>query len=375
MAELTRILVETSVVGNELWRWIALFFILLLSLIAGKVVRVMLDKNAARLLQRQHEFSSTVLVALSPPSVFIAFIIGLRLGLSALVLPEGITAFIREMLQVLITLCIAYVAYRFVDVVTYWLAAKARRTTSKMDVMLVPLVRTSLRITVVIMAILQVATMLSDKPLTSLIAGLGVGGLALALAAQDTVKNLFGSLVIFGDKPFELGDRVNVDGHDGTIETVGFRSTRLRTLEGHLVTIPNGELANKTIQNVSKRPFVRRIMNVTITYDTPPEKVELALEILKDILKDNEGRHEDYPPRVFFNGFNDTSLNLFAIYWYFPADWWAFNALGERINMALLRRFNEAGIEFAFPTQTLFLAGDPNRPFKGGGEVCDASEP
>ena len=109
------------------------------------------------------------------------------------------------------------------------------------------------------------------------------------MAAQDTLKNLFGSLVVFTDKPFGLGDRINYDGHDGTIEEVGLRSTRLRRLDGHQVTIPNGELANKSIHNIAKRPFIRRIFTIGVTYDTSPDKVKEAKEILEDILRDHEG--------------------------------------------------------------------------------------
>ena len=149
----------------------------------------------------------------------------------------------------------------------------AATTPSKLDDMLAPMIRTSLRVTVVILVLVQVATILSDKPVTSIIAGLGAGGLAIGLAAQDTIKNFFGSIMIFSDRPFELGERVQVGDYDGVVETVGFRSTRLRTLDGHVVTMPNGELANMSIRNVSKRPNIRRIVNVGITYDTPVEKL------------------------------------------------------------------------------------------------------
>ena len=136
-------------------------------------------------------------------------------------------------------------------------------------------------------------TALSDKPPSSVIAGLGVSGLALGLAAQDTLKNFFGSVMIFADRPFELGDRIVVDGHDGPVESVGFRSTRIRTLDGHLVTVPNGEIAHRTIHNIGKRPYIRRVMNVRIAYDTPPEKLERALAIIADALKDHEGMNPE----------------------------------------------------------------------------------
>jgi MscS family membrane protein len=210
------------------------------------------------------------------------------------------------------------------------------------------------------LALVQIATILSNKPMTSVVAGLGVGGLAIGLAAQDMIKNFFGSIMIFSDRPFELGDRIQVDDYDGTIEAVGFRSTQVRTLDGHVVTVPNGALANKAIRNVSRRPNIRRIFNVGITYDTPPDKVELALGLVKEILTDHEGQDPEMPAHVYFDQFQDSSLNLFVIYWYHPADWWAYCRFSERVNLEILKRFNEAGIEFAFPSQTVYLAGGTN---------------
>ncbi len=113
--------------------------------------------------------------------------------------------------------------------------------------------------------------------------------------------------------------------------------------------------------NISKRPNIRRLLNLGITYDTPPEMAQRAVAILKEILADHEGMDPDKPPRVLFNDFKDSSLNLFAIYWYHPADGWAFDEFGQRVNFEILRRFNEEGIEFAFPSQTVYLAGDDPR--------------
>ena len=128
--------------------------------------------------------------------------------------------------------------------------------------------------------------------------------------AQDSTKNFFGSIVLYLDRPFEIGDRVVVDGHDWPVEEVGLRSTRIRTLDGHLVTIPNGELANRTARNVGKRPYIKRTANITITYDTPPEKIDRALDIIKALLDNHEGMNPDFPPRVVFNEFNSDSLNM-----------------------------------------------------------------
>ena len=210
--------------------------------------------------------------------------------------------------------------------------------------------------------LLHVAHVVSGQEIGAILAGLGLGGLAIALAAQETVKNFFGATVIFAEKPFDIGERINFDGHDGVIESVGLRSTRMRRLDGHLVTIPNGNLAAATVHNIAKRPYIRRLFNIGITYDTPPEKVIEAKAILEDILKDHEGMKEDFPPRVYFNDFKDYSLSFLCIYWYHPPAYWDYMDFSEKVNLEILKRFNEAGIDFAFPTQTVHLAGDPKRP-------------
>lgn len=351
-----------TLVGNEPWRLVGLFGSLLAALVAGKAGRLVLLHATKRLDGIGRVVAAEALKALADSVGFFAFVVGLKAGVGFLKLSPPVDNLCSTVVNVLFILSVAWVLYRLIDAVDRWLRMITAKTASRMDDMLVPLVRKSLRVTIVILALLQVATTLSDKPVTSLLAGLGVGGLAVALAAQDTLKNFFGSLVILADKPFELGDRIVVDGHDGPVEEVGFRSTRLRTLEGHLVTIPNGEMANKTILNIGKRPYIRRLANITVTYDTPPDKVQRAVEILRDILKDHEGMRPDYPPRVYFNEFNDASLNIIVIYWYHPPDYWNFLAFNERVNQQILKRFNEEGIEFAFPTQTLYLAGDSRRP-------------
>ncbi len=324
------------------------------AMLLGKLIQVVLTTSGRHRHVEDRKIVQVTLKALGRPMPFLFFAIGLKFGLQHQFGPEPL-AIIDESLSVLFTFAVTFFIYSLVDVLDYAITHFTARTHTKMDDMMAPMVRKSLRIVIVILALVQVAQILSNKPITSILAGLGVGGLAVALAAQETIKNFFGSLVIFADKPFELGERIVVGGHDGTIEEVGFRSTRIRTLDGHLVTVPNGELANQMIQNIGKRPYIKRVMNVTITYDTPPDKVQLAVDILKELLDNHEGMDPEFPPRVFFNDFNACSLNILVIYWFHPPAYWDFLAHAEKLNMELLRRYNEAGIEFAFPTQTLYV--------------------
>ncbi len=362
-------LLQFEILGNSLWRIAALFGIVLASLVVGKIVKVVLNKMGARFETKGRFMMATTMKAVARGAVFLLAAAGLSLALPLLQLKTWVAEVSDTVSAILLSVGVGYFLYWLVDIPTTWFSRIAGRTETKLDDMLVPIIRKSLRVTVVVLVLVQVAQILSDKPITSIIAGLGIGGLALALAAQDTVKNFFGSVVLFVDKPFEMGDRIVVDGQDGSVEEVGLRSTKIRTLDGHLVTVPNGELANKLIRNIGKRPYIRRVANLTITYDTPPDKVERAVEIVKEILDNHEGMHPDLPPRVYFNEFNAESLNILVIYWYHPPDYWAYMAFTEKFNKEVFRRFNEEGIEFAFPTQTLYLAGDGARPLTIGVEL------
>jgi len=192
-------------------------------------------------------------------------------------------------------------------------------------------------------------------PLVGVLTGVGVGGLAIALAAQDSLKNLLGSLMIFMDQPYKPGQRIVVEGHDGFVEQIGLRSTKIRMLDGALTSIPNERMASLDIENIGRRNFIRRQTNITITYHTPPEKIEKAVSIIKDILQDHEGMRPELPPRVFFNEFNPDSLNIQVSYWYHPPRRWKSLAFDERVNLEIVRRFTDEGIEFAFPTSTAYL--------------------
>ncbi|WP_269539811.1 mechanosensitive ion channel family protein [Cerasicoccus fimbriatus] len=213
--------------------------------------------------------------------------------------------------------------------------------------------------------------------LATVIAGAGVTGLAIALAAQSMLRNIFGGLMILLDKPFRVGQRVKIEGADGSVEEIGLRSTKIRLLNGHVTTIPNERVADASIENIGMRPYIRRVSSITITYDTPQEKIPLAVQIIREILALPEGEapgesqehpnerinQPDFPPRVFFNEFNADSLNILMMYWFHPPLYWDFMEFSQRVNEEIMRRFAEAGIEFAFPTQTIHLAGEKVAPF------------
>jgi len=277
-------------------------------------------------------------------------------------LPGTVDLIAESIANILGTLVIVIFLYRLLDVVEYELTKFVTREDNEFDLNFVQMVRIVARVLIVAFGFIYILKAATGKPMTTLLAGLGIGGLAVALAAQDTLKNLFGSIMVMLDKPFTVGDRIVAEGFDGFVEEIGFRCTRVRTFPGHLISIPNEKMASVSIENIAQRPSIRRLTNITITYDTPPDKVERALSIIGETLKDHEGIRPDYPPRVYFNEFNDTSLNIIMIYWYHPPNYWDFMEFSERVNLKIMRAFEAEGIEFAFPTTTTYLAQDERRP-------------
>ena len=360
--EIWKFLTTKVVQGNTLWQYIVFLLTILGFLVVWRITLFLLSKSAERFDGKGRDLASLTVKGVSRSIFLFYFIVGLKVGLFPLSMSESIASVFQTVISVLFVLAIGRLGYAMVDLIASRMHDLASDEKSTISDTLTALVSRMLKIVIVILVLLQVVTILIDKPLTSVIAGLGIGGLAFALAAQDTLKNFFGSLALFTDKPFQIGERVIIDGHDGPVEDVGLRSTRIRTLDGHLVTIPNGELARMTVQNIGKRPYIRRLFNIGITYDTSPEKVEKAVKIIKEILKGHEGMNPEFPPRVFFDKFNSDSLNILVIYWYHPPEYWDFLRFSEKVNLEILNRFNSAGIDFAFPTQTLFLAGDEKRP-------------
>jgi MscS family membrane protein len=151
------------------------------------------------------------------------------------------------------------------------------------------------------------------------------------------------------DEPYQVGQRIVVKGHDGVVEEIGLRSTKLRLLAGHQTTIPNEQMASTDIENIERRPNIRRLFNIAIPYDTPLEKVDQAVNIIQGILDNHEGMDSELPPRVYFNEFNHDSLNIIIVFWYHPPDYWAFMAVCQRINRQIMREFEQAGIKYWAP--------------------------
>jgi len=355
--------------GDEFWRILLVTGVIALSFLLGKISKFILKRLDRKMVDANRMIPAVAARSAAKSCTFLFFAFGLVVALSFLNIPEGFESLLNSILELLVILAIGMFVYRQVDVVDEWLKRYSSEESTNIDDMLIPIVGKSIRVTVVILIVLQAAQSLSDQPITSILAGIGIGGLALGLAAQDTIRNFFGSLMIFADKPFDVGELINLEDKLGNVVEVGVRTTKVRTLDGHMLTIPNGNLANMTIHNIGKREYIRRVFDIAIPYHTPPDKVDRALDIVREILDNHEGMDPDFPPRVHFEGLNSHALNLKVFYWFHPPDYWQYMDFSERVNREMLSRFNSEGIEFAFPTQTVHFAGGKNdRP-------DDASEP
>ena len=356
--------------GNALWRFALVLLGILVTLVAGRTAQFGINGYVSK---RERKLGITVttllLKALSKPIYVGVFAFGLNFCKVFLYFDadNGIKPIIfdswTKAAQVVAAVAAAYALYRLVDVIEHYLNRLVSKTETKLDDMLVPVVRKALRITIAIVAVLLIAeSVVGRDKITSVLLGAGVGGIAVALAAKDTIANFFGSITIFADRPFQIHDLVKINGHYGSVAEVGFRSSRIRTLEGHLVTIPNNTIANANIENVGERPFIRRTSNLTITYGSGTKKTERAVEIVKDVLSKVPDINSDpeRPPRVYFSDFNDWALNIYMSYWVRPPDYWLYQEVNERVNFEIMKLFETEGIEFAFPSQTLYLKKDGN---------------
>ncbi|MGD9174086.1 MAG: mechanosensitive ion channel family protein [Desulfobacterales bacterium] len=366
--------INTKAFYGITWLKLILCFLLLfIVLLIERMARFFIDrrKKSIEAEKEVKPIRHLILESIAKPLSLFIWVYGIYLVLTPLFLhfrkPDGtnlVHTIAHEAADLGTAVALVWFIFKLVSIVDFKLKKYAASTDNAIDDVLAPLAGRTLRVFIVIIGGILIIQNLTGVKIGPLLASLGIGGIAVALAAKESIANLFGTLTILFDKPFQLGERITIDKYDGIVEDVGFRSTRIRTLTGHLVTIPNEKIVSSGVENIGKRPHIRWLTNITITYDTPPNKVEKAVSIINEILDNHEGMHPDFPPRVYFNGFNDWSLNITVIVWYHPADYWAMQDWQQRTCLEILRKFNDEGIDFAFPSRTLYLANDDKRQLK-----------
>ena len=259
--------------------------------------------------------------------------------------------------KILIYISILWAIYCLIDIVSIYLKSFVLKTETDLDDQLLPLIIRSMRIFVVVFGVLLILQSLGVN-VVSVLAGLGLGGLAFALAARDTCANLFGSLMILLDRPFKTGDWICINDLDGTVEEIGFRSTRIRTFYDSLVTVPNSIVAGSNVDNYGQRKWRRILAKLGVTYDTSPEKLEAFVEGIKEIVRQHPQTRKDNF-HVVFNAYQDSCLEV-MLYCFLGVSSWSEELLErEKIYCAILVLAKKLGVSFAFPTQSVHLESMP----------------
>jgi len=349
----------------ENWQWLSLIVLAFLGVIVDRIVRVVLAMWLRRLLAGSERLRQKGAdVSFERPMGILAMSCVWWVGLSLLDLPMTALATLRFAAQLVMAAAGVWAVYRLVDLVSAHFAALAARTQSKIDDILVPMLRRAVKIVVLAFVILFVAQNL-DIDITSLLAGLGIGGIAFALAAKDTVENLFGSLTVLIDRPFQIGDWVVIGDQEGTVEEIGFRSTRVRTFYNSLITIPNATLVNAAVDNLGVRRYRRVKCMLSVQYDTSPAKIEAFCEGIRELIRQHPYTRKDYY-MVYLNAFSASSLDILLYAFHEAPDWATELRERHRLFVDIIRLAQRLGVDFAFPTRTLHVAsalsGVPGEP-------------
>lgn len=339
----------------ENWQWLGLAALALVGVVVEVAVRFVLGVWVRRLLAKtEARRAKGAVAAFARPIGILAMALTWMALLPLLELRTGAHDALNFAATLVAAVAAVWAAYKLIDVVSEHLIALAETTDTKTDDILVPMVRRAAKIVVIAIGVVFVADNL-DIDVTSMIAGLGIGGIALALAAKDTVENLFGSVTVLVDRPFQIGDWVTIGDLEGTVEKIGFRSTRIRTFYDSVISVPNARLVATAVDNLGLRQLRRFKCTLGVEYSTPPEKIEAFCEGIRELVRRHPYTYKE-KYMVYFNGFGDFSLNILLYVFHETPDWATELRERHRLLVDIVRLARELEVEFAFPTQTLHLA-------------------
>lgn len=363
---------QYEILGLRLWKWLGMIALLVASLLVFYVVKWASNNTVSRFLVQRLHLAGDIQRSAGKLARILGLIGGLhflRYFLPMLQLPPWTNAMLLKSLGTLSIFFIILVFLQLVNILFFELRKVTEKTSSNMDDQLLPVLRRIALIVVWVLGAIYILDSLNVN-VTALLAGISIGGLAIALAAQDTVKNVFGSIMIFIDKPFQIGDWIHFNDVDGVVEEVGIRSTRIRTFANSLTYVPNGMLADQVVDNLGLRIYRRFKTDISITYDTSPTTIDLFVKGIREIIRQHPTTRKDYF-EVHLNSFGASSLNI-LLYTFFEAPNWTVELKGRHdLMFAIIMLANELGVRFAFPTQTLHIEELPGH----GTTTPDAKAP
>jgi len=344
--------ITNIVIQNTFLRYLLLFGVLIVSFIGIKLIYFLFSKVFKALASKtKTRLDDLLFEALEKPIILLSILIALFLSKGFLLLsPEGDLLY-TKILKVFLIISITWFVVKFVDaLLENYLQPLTKKSKSKLDDTVYPVVKRLVNFGIYLVSIVYILQFLGIQ-ITGLLAGLGIGGLAFALAAQDILSNFFGGAAIIADKPFRVGDRVKLEGNDGFVKKIGIRTTVLETFDGTLIVLPNKIVAHTVLENISAERARRVKLVLGLEYSTSSEKLKKAKKILQQIIKKNKSTDDN--SLVHFKSFGDSSLNIQLIYWIKDLN----NILQaqDEINFAIKSAFEKEGLEFAFPSQTVYL--------------------
>ncbi|MCF6181689.1 mechanosensitive ion channel family protein [Lutibacter sp.] len=347
----------------ELWQYLGLVVLLIISVflfyVLRKIVFYSLKKFQFWIIHKSNDSINNALKKLTRPIVLLLISWVIIKLLPSLQLNLDVNTFLFLAINIMITVFWIYVFLKLVQVVMSIYADFAASTHNKLDDQLVPILHNFLTGVVIFLGILKLLTLFGVEP-TAVIAGASIGGIAVALASQDTVKNLIGTIMIFVDKPFHIGDWIEAGEVVGTVETVGFRSTTVRASDTSVYQIPNSTLSEMVVNNKGLRTYRRYTTNLGLRYDTPPELIEAFVVGLRKIIELHPATRND-AFNVEFIGFGDSALLILVNLYFIALDWNKEQASKHSLHISILKLAKELGVEFAFPSSTIMIEQFPDK--------------
>lgn len=336
--------------GNPLLAWIYFFGTIIVFVVLAKVL-IFVTKTFGRIFtaKTKSDFDDILIDLIEEPLVLALLIIGLYIAYNFLIFDVGINAFFYQVIKGLLIIDGAWFVVRIVEAfLERAVSPLANKTNLKLDDQLVPIIRKAVKGGVIGIALIIVLDNFGFD-VFGLVAGLGIGGIAIAFAAKETIADMFGGLSVLISKPFVVGDFVTIGSVSGTVAEIGLRYTRIRNWDGRLVTIPNSQVATAIVENISSEPTRKIKLNIGLTYGTPHKDIVKAMKILKDVIESFEECKKE--PNISFSEFQASSLNILVMY-YVKKDW--IRVRGE-VNLAIKKEFDKAKLDFALPSQSIYI--------------------
>jgi len=349
---------DYSLFGVDPTEYVLCFIFLLAGFTARALILGLFGRIGRFAKERGEPHIKIVLDGASQPVGWTLVMIGLWFAILVLPIDPNHYAVIHRIFVAASIIIGIWMLSRLIDILTDLWMESAENTETKLDDQIVPIIRSTSKVFVVLVGIVMVLQNVGVN-VTGLFAGLGIGGMALALASKDFMTNLFGGVVIFLDRPFQIGDWIEIDDIEGTVEEVGLRTTRVRTFARSLITVPNQVFTTGHVNNWSQMGKRRIKTSVGLTYDTSAEQMEAAVEKIRQIIRDDDNLRNDFF-LVNFNNYGASSLDIFIYCFTWTTNWAEFMDAQQKFYLTIMRSLKEMGLECAFPTTTVHLVEGEN---------------